>query len=248
MQASYTCEEKISMINFPLNKVYLDSVDSTNSYLKRIIKAKGLSSGMAVMANRQTAGRGRLGRTWQSADGNTLCMSIAVKNEHSDGLTLLAALAVFEGLKSLSEAPLQIKWPNDIISHNKKLCGILCERVSEYTVIGIGVNINDEKFGGEIENKATSLYLLSGEKYEVKKVFDVLCASFENVFEKHDFKFTQKAKEDYEGLCANFGKNVVSANFCGEAVGIADDGALLIKTEDGLKAVSSGEVAVHNIY
>ncbi|MBR3988414.1 MAG: biotin--[Clostridia bacterium] len=237
------------MINFPLDTVYLESVDSTNSYLKRIIKESGLSKGMAVMAKSQTAGRGRLGRSWLSNPRDTLCMSIGVKNDYAEGFTLLAALAVYEALKPFcSDKNLQIKWPNDIIAENKKLCGILCERVDEYTVIGIGINVNDKSFVSEIEHKATSLYLLSGKENDVSDIFKAVNSAFENVLTKYDFAFSKDAKEAYTKLCANLGKSVATETKSGVAVGIGDDGSLQIKSGDEVFNVSSGEVAVHNIY
>ena len=237
------------MINFPLSEVYLESVDSTNSYLKRIIKEQEPPKGLSVMAKCQTSGRGRLGRSWLSAEGDTLCMSICVKNKYCEGFTLLVALAVYEALKPFcNNSELQIKWPNDIISENKKLCGILCERVNEYTVIGIGINVNDKSFAREIKHKATSLYILNGEKYDVKEVFKAVNKAVENTLTKYDFTFTEDAKMDYQKLCANIGKNVRTENSSGKAVGIGDDGSLLIKADDEILEISSGEVVVHNIY
>ncbi len=236
------------MINFPLSTVYLESVDSTNSYLKRIIKESGLTKGLAVMAKAQTAGRGRLGRTWLSSN-DTLCMSVAVKNECAEGVTLLAALAVYEALKDFCpDKALQVKWPNDIICNNKKLSGILCERVDEYTVIGIGINVNDKSFDNEIAHKATSLYLLSGKEYEIKEVFKVIILAFESVFTKYNLSFSGEAKEQYESLCVNFGKTVTTEKFSGTALGISKDGSLIVDSEGALKNVSSGEVAVYGIY
>ena len=237
------------MINFPLSEVYLESVDSTNSYLKRIIKENELLSGMSVMAKAQTSGRGRLGRSWLSSEGDTLCMSIAVKSPYFEGFTLLAALAVYDALLPFCHGRnLQIKWPNDIICEGKKLCGILCERVGEYTVIGIGININDESFATEIACKATSIYLLSGEKHDVKEVFRAVNKAFENTFAKFGFSFSDEAKRVYENLCANTGKEVSTENISGVAVGIDSDGSLLLKKDNEIISVSSGEVAVHNIY
>jgi len=235
------------MTNFPLATVYLESVDSTNNYLKRLIKENTLENGLAVMAKSQSSGRGRLGRTWLSGEG-TLCMSIAIKNKYSEGFTLLAALAVYEGLKVFLDLPLEIKWPNDIISVNKKLAGILCERVNEYTVIGVGININDKSFDDEISHKATSMYLLSGKEYEVKEVFKALVKAFENTFEKYDYGFTKEALAKYKGLCANIGKNVRAKDFSGVAVDVLENGSLTIEAEGVLRQVSSGEVVVHDIY
>lgn len=200
------------------------------------------------MAKSQTAGRGRLGRTWLSSDG-TLCMSIAVKNEYSEGFTLLAALAVFEALKGFCpEKNLQVKWPNDIICEGKKLCGILCERVDAYTVIGVGVNVNDKCFDKDIEHKATSLYMLSRKKYETKAVFEAIISAFEAVLTANGYSFTADAKARYTELCANIGRAVSTEKFSGTAVGIGDDGSLCVEAEGVLRTVSSGEVAIHGIY
>lgn len=237
------------MINFPLDTVYLESVDSTNSYLKRIIKESGLARGMSVMTKTQTSGRGRLGRSWLSSEGDTLCMSIAVKAPYFEGFTLLAALAVYDALMPFcSDKNLQIKWPNDIICNSKKLSGILCERVNEYTVIGIGINVNDKAFASEISHKATSLFLLNNEKFDIKEIFKGVNKSFEDTFSRYGFSFAKDAKAKYESLCANLGKEVFTQNLSGVAVGIGEDGSLLLKTDDGIIPVSSGEVAVHNIY
>ncbi len=237
------------MINFPLSEVFLESVDSTNSYLKRIIKENELYGGMSVMARMQTSGRGRLGRSWLSAEGDTLCMSVAVKHSYTEGFTLLVALAVYEALKPFcGNNNLQVKWPNDIICESKKLCGILCERVGEYTVIGIGINVNDKDFPEGISYKATSLYLLSGKKYDLKDVFKAVNKSLEDIFTKYDFTFTEGVKDEYEKLCANLGKAVKTEIHEGKAVGIGDDGSLLLNTENKIISITSGEVAVHGIY
>ncbi|MBQ7810090.1 MAG: biotin--[Clostridia bacterium] len=237
------------MINFPLREVYLESVDSTNSYLKRIVKESEPACGLSVMAESQTSGRGRLGRSWLSAEGNTLCMSICVKNKYCEGFTLLVALAVFEALKPFCKnKELQIKWPNDIIMENKKLCGILCERVSEYTVIGIGININNEDFPMEIKNKATSLYLLNGEKYELKAVFRAVNAAVENILTRYNFIFTEEAKKAYAELCANLGRNVTTESKSGVAVDIDANGSLILNCDGETVSITSGEVAIHGIY
>ncbi len=237
------------MINFPLSEVYLESVDSTNSYLKRIVKEGEPPKGLAVMAESQTSGRGRLGRSWLSMKGDTLCMSICVKNKYREGFTLLVALAVYDALKDFcSGLKLQVKWPNDIICENKKLCGILCERVNEYTIIGIGINVNDKNFVSEISEKATSLYLLSGKKNDVKDVFKAVNKALEDTLTKYDFTLTEEAKVKYEKLCANLGQNVIAEDKSGIAVGIDYNGSLQIKSGDEVINISSGEVAVHNIY
>lgn len=176
-------------------------------------------------------------------------MSIAVKNQYAEGFTLLVALAVYKALKPFCKGkPLQIKWPNDIICENKKLCGILCERASEYTVIGIGINVNDKEFFGEIKDKATSLYLLTSRKLDVKDVFRAVNTSFEKLMTEFDFTFSPKAREEYKTLCANIGKEVKTEKYTGIATDIDERGGLLVKTEEETISLTSGEVAVHGIY
>lgn len=237
------------MINFPVDTVYLESVDSTNSYLKRIIKENGLDAPMVVVTDNQLSGRGRLGRVWQSSPGESLCMSIALQNSYCEGFTLLVAVGVYEALKSIcSENSLQIKWPNDIICGNKKLCGILCERVGAYTVIGIGVNVNNKIFDEEIAHKATSLRFLCGRCFDIKEIAKAVSESVFSVLSKSGGIFDKLHKETFESACANIGRCVAAEKFSGVAVGVDENGALLLDVQGETKKVTSGEVAMHGIY
>ena len=129
--------------------IHLESVDSTNEYLKR--RGALLPDGTVVVADHQTAGKGRLGRSWQDAPGQSLLASWLLKSLQGDALLLLplaAGMAVLDALDSLGAQGAALKWPNDIVAQRdgrcRKLAGILCEhRVGQqsFSVCGIGGNL-----------------------------------------------------------------------------------------------------------
>jgi BirA family transcriptional regulator, biotin operon repressor / biotin---[acetyl-CoA-carboxylase] ligase len=149
------------------NIVYFDTIDSTNSYAKKLGNANCVE-GTVVVADMQTEGRGRLGRQWNSASGKGIWMSIVLKPnigpEDAQIITIAAAIAVVAALKKSVGIDAGIKWPNDIIIDGKKVCGILTEMNSEmervnFIVLGIGLNVNQtaEDFPEDIKDLATSL-------------------------------------------------------------------------------------------
>jgi len=168
----------------------MDYVSSTNSLLRAEAELEAAPEGAALLAEYQTAGRGRLNRSWEAPPGKSLLLSVLLYPQMAPAkiplLSLGAALAVQEALKDLlsqhtnnhlhtdkkpsaSMSALQLKWPNDILYEGKKLCGILCESGSNaqnqlFVVIGIGLNVNQgsEDFSPELRPKATSLYLITG--------------------------------------------------------------------------------------
>ena len=150
---------------------YFDSIDSTNLQAKRLAE-EGAPHGTVVVADRQTAGRGRRGRTWQSPEGKNLYFTILLRPEISPEkasmLTLVMALAVADGMRKMigddSLSGIGIKWPNDIVMDGKKVCGILTEMSLSvemggisYLVIGTGINILHQDFPKELQETATSL-------------------------------------------------------------------------------------------
>jgi len=149
-----------------------DSLPSTND-LARDLAAQGAPEGTAVLAREQTRGRGRQGRVWSSPMGEGLYLSIILRPVLAPAqatiLTLAAAVAVAETLTLDYHTAVDIKWPNDIHAGGKKLCGILVESSIEkskldYVVLGIGVNLGQRDFPGELQAVATSLLIESGER------------------------------------------------------------------------------------
>ncbi|MBL8149079.1 MAG: biotin--[acetyl-CoA-carboxylase] ligase [Blastocatellia bacterium] len=151
--------------------VYFKEIDSTNSFLKQKAQKDAAEEGLCIVASRQTAGRGRMDRTWHSPEEG-LYFSILLKPNLALNfvslITLMAAVATAESVEAFSHSPVDIKWPNDIIIERRKVSGILTEATFEkqklgYVVVGIGVNLNQKTFPKELASQATSLYLESGQ-------------------------------------------------------------------------------------
>ena len=147
------------------NIVCLHSTDSTNAHAKRLAE-EGAVHGTLVVANAQTAGRGRKGRVWQSPPGKNLYFSLLLREgilpQKAAMLTLVMGLSVQEAITKHCGAETAIKWPNDIVLGDKKLAGILTEMHFDensipYVIIGTGVNIKPQDFPAELADKATYL-------------------------------------------------------------------------------------------
>ena len=236
-------------------------LESTNDYAKELSKKESVH-GMLIVADAQTAGKGRRGRVWQSPAGTNIAMSLCMEpnlpTDKVSGVTLVAALAVAEAIERMTGETTQIKWPNDIVLHGKKICGILtelCFRKDVYTVvIGIGINGNTEDFPEEIREIASSLKKETGKEIsretliaQVLKCFEEFYASYEKT---QDFSLL---KTRYEQLLANKDREVLvldpAGAYRGVAKGITDAGNLAVTCEDGSeREVDSGEVSVRGLY
>ncbi|MDI6604308.1 MAG: biotin--[acetyl-CoA-carboxylase] ligase [Thermoanaerobacteraceae bacterium] len=241
------------------NYIHLESISSTNDYAKEI--ASKAENGTILVSEEQTSGRGRLGRKWVSEKGQGLWMSIILKPEltpqSSVKLTQVAAVSVVNAIIETIELNASIKWPNDIIINGKKICGILTEMNAEldrvnYVIVGIGLNVNMNKFPDDLKNKATSLFIETGKKIDRKK----LTASIINNFEKYYNIFLKEGFEPIRTLCLKHSVTIGSEvrvisgknEFNGKAIDIDNDGNLIIEIGDGSrKAVISGDVSVRGI-
>lgn len=242
--------------------VVLLETDSTNIQCRRLAE-EGSPEGTLVVAERQTAGKGRRGRSWQSPAGTGVWMSLLLRPgcrpETVPMLTLVAALAVERGIREATGLASQIKWPNDLVLNRKKICGILLEtRVTggktDFVVAGIGINANIPEFPEELREKATSLYLESGEKADRAALIGRVTAAFEEYYRI----FLESG--DLTPLLSEYNERLVSlggavrvldpkGEYGGTCLGINAGGELLVKGEDGqVTAVVSGEVSVRGVY
>lgn len=232
------------MINF----ICLSKVNSTNTYAKALLNSgEPFKPYTVIYAKEQTQGRGRLGRNWVSKEGDSLCMSLILPYTCKPGITLLSALGVYEALKDIYPQ-ISIKWPNDIIAENKKLCGILTEGTQNGTVTGIGINLNQREFPSDISHKSSSLALLTDKTYDPYELAQKVAVCVFDTIEKHKAELTDDAIKLYSPLCANIGKEVEWSGKTGTALGISPDGSLLVKTADGTEEIRFGEVFVNGIY
>ena len=240
--------------------LFARETDSTNLWIKRLAK-EGASEGTLALAEFQSAGRGRLGRSWEVPEGTSVMMSILLRPkfepQYAPTLTLVMGMAVAKAVKSLG-FDVSINWPNDVVVSHKKICGILTEMgvrdgKIDYAVIGVGINVNIREFPEEMADKATSLYLESGREFDRSQIPGLVMEAFEEYYEK--FAATcdlSGLKEEYESILANYNQPVrvlAKEPYEGVARGITDGGELLVEKTDGtIVAVSAGEVSVRGLY
>lgn len=235
-----------------------DELASTNTYLRE--HAAELPHGAAVVAKRQTGGRGRLGRSWQGGD-DSLALSVLLHGQGIDGLTLLpfaAGVAVASALEELTGVGFSLKWSNDVLFEDRKICGILCEsRISSggaFAVIGMGVNFaqSREILDGLDLVYATSLQLATGKNFGILPVAYEICNKLEPVLEKLQENGFDAIRETYKKYCSTLGREVRvitgGAEQTGTAVDIAGDGGLVLETGGGLVTIRAGEASVRGLY
>jgi len=241
---------------------YFEELDSTNKKIDELAR-DGAEHGTVIVADKQTAGKGRRGRTWESPAGTNLYFSILLRPEieveKAPMLTLIMAYSVAKVLQEEWRLETSIKWPNDLVISGKKICGILTEMVLDgsqigHVVVGTGINVNVTEFPEELSDKATSLYLESKVIFDRKKLLNEVLKEFwkqyNNFLEVQDLSFM---KEAYNEILVNRGKEVLvlepGNEYQAVAHGINDVGELLVEKNDGSKvAVYAGEVSVRGIY
>lgn len=242
------------------NIYYFDVTDSTNTQAKAL---KGGQHGSLVVADRQTSGRGRLGRTWESSSNDNIYMTLRLKPDipvdKAPMLTLVMALSVVRAVEDITGIKGNIKWPNDIVVNKKKICGILTEMSVdmtgiEYVVIGVGVNVNTKHFPEEIKETATSLSAEGGQDFERADIIAKILERFEEYYE------TFARGNNLADLMDAYNAHLINRNkevrvlepgqeYSGYALGIDELGQLLVRREDGsVEKIFAGEVSVRGLY
>ena len=244
-----------------INEVrYLPECGSTNAYVKEHFEEFGPVA--AVYTENQTAGRGRLGRSWVNAEGKALYYTVAIREPLAQPATLplLASLAVRSQLKLRYGVDCQIKWPNDLLLGGRKACGILTESAfrpdgtPDWVIVGIGVNVSQtaDDFSPDVAAIATSLRSQLGRDVSRDALAQALVGE---LAELHDHALPDPAlwQEDYRARCVNIGQQVQVVR--GDAVrravaeGIDPQYGLTVRYEDGaVETLYSGEVSVRGLY
>jgi BirA family biotin operon repressor/biotin-[acetyl-CoA-carboxylase] ligase len=242
--------------------LYFDTIDSTNTKAQELAE-KGYPSGTLVVADKQESGKGRRGRSWVSPSGTGIFMTLMIKPDinpnNASMLTLVAALAVAKAITSVTGEEALIKWPNDIVVNSKKVCGILTEMNAQFDyinhiVVGIGINVHNERFPEEISQMASSLMIeAGGKRFHRAQIIAETMSYFEQYYDT--FLKTQDLSalvREYDELLVNMNKAVRVLDpkepFDGKAMGITPKGELIVDTWESRKLVSSGEVSVRGIY
>ena len=241
---------------------YFSRIDSTNQYAKRIAE-EGAPDGTLVIADEQTAGKGRSGRTWVTPPAEAIAFTLLLRPKLSPGrismVTLVMGLAVAKAVNRLYHISAGIKWPNDIVTRGRKLCGILTEMSAEvervhYIVIGVGINANLTSFPEELRDIATSLKLELGHEVNRAELVAEVMAQFERLYEQFETAGSmENILQEYNNLCLNSGRSVRVLDPEGEYTGLSHGinalGELLVETQDGeIRKVYAGEVSVRGIY
>ena len=248
------------------NLYYFDSVNSTNNVLKDLA-SDGAISGTVVVADHQTGGKGRRGRTFASPSGVGIYLSYLFKPESGfdriSNLTSWTAIAVADAIRNAYGLDSRIKWVNDLLMNRKKICGILTEVSVEgesgfidTCIIGIGINVNESEFPSELSGIATSISLENGGRKfiraklasEIIKSMDILSADWPDstyyLDRYRDLNITTGSRITAFPLMAENGQGRT-----GKAISINDDFSLRVEFADGsVEDLKSGEVSVRGLY
>ena len=230
-----------------MNIIKLDAIDSTNNYLKKIILNEGINDYTVVTAKFQTQGKGQLGTEWESEHSKNLICSvykkeINIKVQDQFVISALVSLALIKTLRKVNLSNMHIKWPNDIMSDNKKICGILIENIVKEnyikdTVIGIGLNVNQTIFNN-LPN-AASIKNLIGTTCSIDEILKDLVKNVKYYFNELDKSSINSIFKKYEDALFRINKPSTFKNsngevFSGYIKGVSRSGKLNVMLEDNL--------------
>ena len=238
--------------------IKLNAIGSTNTYLRDMALKENLEDYTVVRANHQLDGRGQMGAVWNTEKGKNLTCSVFKRNtgvllEDQFYISMVTSLAIIKTLQFFQVPKLAVKWPNDILSEQKKVCGILIENVIKQhdinaSIIGIGLNVNQTQFEGLPQ--ASSLKNLTGVLYDIDELLSHIIKNMIYYFEKLDQHKHSFLKRAYEALLFRKNKpstfkDVKGVMFTGFIQGVNDKGNLLVLQEDDvLKEYALKEVTL----
>jgi BirA family biotin operon repressor/biotin-[acetyl-CoA-carboxylase] ligase len=230
-------------------------IDSTNKAAKKLAES-GAPEGTAVIAEYQTAGRGRFNRTWYGEAGKNIVLSLILRpreEQSANLLTYLTALCAAKTAEDSAGVQVECKWPNDLLIGGKKFCGILLESAwndsrVDYVVVGVGMNVNQDTFPDELQQTATSLKKESGHEFDLAPIIKDFFERFENAYVQSQKRGYARFLKEWKMKSGLFGKEISleqSGNVLrGRAVDLDTDGALIIKNHDRVVRVFAGDVTV----
>lgn len=240
----------------------LDSVDSTNSYAKKLA-FNNEPNGTLILSKEQKSGRGRFLRHWSSPKGGiwaSLILRPHMEIKQAPKVTLIAAAALVNTLSYL-DLDIKIKWPNDLLINDKKFCGILTEMSADmdginYLILGFGINVNlnNSDFPTEIKDKGTSLLIEYGKEFDLTKLLCNYLFTFETMYE--NFLVTEDLTETIDIIkkySYNIGKNIIVSSahssdsyYC---IDLSSEGELIVRdSKNEIKTLNSGEISLKENY
>lgn len=256
MKQTLTPEGISALLTSPMKVLTYTSIDSTNNEAKRLIAA-GLTEPALLAAEGQTAGKGRLGRSFYSPSSTGLYMSIVLHPNAPPSewisLTSAAAVAVCLAIEALSGLAPSIKWVNDIYLDDRKVCGILTEAVSDMTdglmksvIVGIGVNLSTVGFPNEISDRAASLYPDSPPPFSLDQLAAAICnrlCTLADELSSGSWLPYYRERSYLDGKAITYLENGISHTAL--VLGIDEHGGLIVEDNEGVRrTLTSGEVTV----
>ena len=243
---------------------WYDTIDSTNTQAKALAK-RGAPHGAVLMAKQQTAGRGRMGRSFHSPAADGLYLSVILRPncppEQLMHLTCAVAVAVCDGIEKVTGFRPGIKWINDLVAGKRKLGGILTElsidpttQLVDFAVVGIGINCfqKPSDFPPELREIAISLQTHTGKAPDLPQLYGAIIEAFWNM-DKDLLTQKEQIMLRYKNDCITLGQDVIllrgSEKRSGTALDLDIDGQLIVRFSDGkVEAVNSGEVSCRGLY
>ena len=225
---------------------FYNKIDSTNLEAKRLINSDKILNDTVLVAKIQTSGIGRLNREWISTKGGLWFTMIFPNQNFNSSVTIFTSIILHKILLYFfPDAPLMIKWPNDILWNRKKLAGILCSNLRNSSIIGIGLNINQKRMPKEIDELATSVYIESNKKTKIKKFLQIFLEQFEKelqIYLKEGLHSFKSYYQKYDYLYRKIISITIHKNkWNGKAIGISEKGELILRIDNKEKKFLSAD-------
>ncbi|PLX95087.1 MAG: biotin--[acetyl-CoA-carboxylase] ligase [Desulfuromonas sp.] len=251
-----TLKQALADCRLDWDPCFVENIPSTNAYAAELAE-KGGREGTVVLAEQQSAGKGRLGRHWTSPPGVNLYVSMVLRPSipprDAPQLTFLSSVAVARAVKEVTGLEPKVKWPNDILIAGKKVAGLLNEMSAEtegvhHVILGIGLNVNmtQEQFPEDLRYPATSLALAAGRSFPRQALLVALLRHLDALYGLYQHEGAAPIVSAWESWFDLVGERIEVASdetFQGTVLGLAEDGALLVRRDNGCsERVLAGDV------
>ena len=230
------------------HQIHFKEIDSTNTYLKNTYRL--LDNFTFASADYQSHGKGRNDRVWSSEPGENLMFSLLIKNEElmkqSGLISILMGVEVAKEIEKYDISNVSIKWPNDVLINDKKVCGILSEgQIPNYLVVGAGLNVNQKAFRDDLRRPATSLSLELKKDLNIDELKDRLFSNIINHFSNIKLDEYLEYFRNHNYLLNKRVRALINNQvFIGEVVGVDDSFCLQVLSNDMLLHIDSGEIEI----